>query len=159
MGTRAGLHTACLKKRRQRSAFPNYREKTNLNEQTALPLPGAACTLNWGHRAHFAFTLAPPEPGRMPGTNGALKTKHLLGGAWVARSGKRLARGFSSGHELTVQGFEPHVGPCADSVEPAWGSLSPSLSAPLRLPPLLRSHVRSLSLTCAHALSLKIKKT
>ena len=32
-----------------------------------------------------------------------------------------------SGHDLTVYGFEPRVGLCADSVEPVWNSLSPSL--------------------------------
>ena len=38
-----------------------------------------------------------------------------------------------SGHDLTVREFEPHVGLCAGSGEPAWDSVSPSLSAP---PPL-----------------------
>ena len=33
-----------------------------------------------------------------------------------------------SGHRLTVREFEPHVGLCADSMETAWDSLSPSLS-------------------------------
>ena len=28
-----------------------------------------------------------------------------------------------SGHDLTVRGIEPHVGLCADSVEPVWDSL------------------------------------
>ena len=37
---------------------------------------------------------------------------------------------FSSGHDLTVCGFEPQVGLCAGSVEPVWYSLSSSLSAP-----------------------------
>ena len=43
-----------------------------------------------------------------------------VGGAWVAQSVRRLARGFSSGHDLTVRGVEPRVGLCAVSVEPAW---------------------------------------
>ena len=34
---------------------------------------------------------------------------------------------FGSGHDLTVHGFEPRVGPCTDSVEPAWDILSRSL--------------------------------
>ena len=51
---------------------------------------------------------------------------------WV----KRPALGFRSGHDPTVHEFEPRVGPCADSVEPAWDPLSPSLSAP---PSLARS--------------------
>ena len=39
--------------------------------------------------------------------------------------------GFSSGHDLSVCGFESRVGLCAESTEPAWGTLSPSLSLPL----------------------------
>ena len=35
-----------------------------------------------------------------------------------------------SGHDLMVHGFQPHIGLCDDSMEPAWDSLSPSLSAP-----------------------------
>ena len=50
------------------------------------------------------------------------------GGAWVAQLIKHLTLDFSSGHDLTVRGFEPHIGFCADSVEPAWDSLP--LSAP-----------------------------
>ena len=38
---------------------------------------------------------------------------------------------FRSGHDLIVCEFEPHVGLCADSVEPVWDSLSLSLSLPL----------------------------
>ena len=40
-----------------------------------------------------------------------------------------VSLGFGSGHDLQVRGIEPHVRLCADSVEPAWDSLS-SLSAP-----------------------------
>ena len=36
---------------------------------------------------------------------------------------------FGSGHDLLVRGIEPRVGLCTDSAEPAWDSLSPSLSA------------------------------
>ena len=36
---------------------------------------------------------------------------------------------FSSGHDFMVDGIEPHVGLCADSMETAWDSLSSSLSA------------------------------
>ena len=45
---------------------------------------------------------------------------------------------FGSGHDLTVSGFQPRVGLCADSWEPgaASDSVSPSLSAP---PPLCLS--------------------
>ena len=38
--------------------------------------------------------------------------------------------GFSSGHDLTVCGIKPHGRLCAESIEAAWDSLSPSLSAP-----------------------------
>ena len=54
--------------------------------------------------------------------------------AWVAQSVKCLILDFGSGHDLTGHESEPCVGLCADSAEPAWDSLSPSLSAP---PPAL----------------------
>ena len=63
-------------------------------------------------------------------------------GAWVAQSVERLTLDFSSGHDLTVRGFEPHLGLCTDSAEPAWDSLSLPLSLPF---PCL--HTRSLSLS------------
>ena len=53
--------------------------------------------------------------------------------AWVDQSVKRPTLDFSSGYDLTVGGFEPLTGLCADSVEPAWDSLS----LPLPLPCLL----------------------
>ena len=56
------------------------------------------------------------------------------GGAWVAQSVERPTLDFGSGHDLMVRGMEPCVWLCADSVEPAWDSPSPSLSAP---PPLV----------------------
>ena len=48
----------------------------------------------------------------------------------MAQSVKQPTLDFSSGHGLTVREFKPHIGFCADSVEAAWDSLSPSLSAP-----------------------------
>ena len=54
---------------------------------------------------------------------------------------------FGSGHDLTVREMEPRVKLYADSVEPAWDSLSPSLSAP----PLL-------ALSLSLSLCLKINK-
>ena len=42
---------------------------------------------------------------------------------------ERLTLDFGSGPDLGVRGTEPHVGLCADRAEPAWVSLSPSLSA------------------------------
>ena len=52
-----------------------------------------------------------------------------LRGTWGAQSIKCLTLGFCSGHELTVREFEPRVGLRADRVEPAWDSLSPTVSA------------------------------
>ena len=57
--------------------------------------------------------------------------KFFLQSAWVAQSVEHLALDLGSGHDLTVRGIEPHVRLCADGAEPAWGSLSPSLSTPL----------------------------
>ena len=48
-------------------------------------------------------------------------------GAWVAQMVKHPTLDFSSGHDLTVCEFERRVSLCADSVEPAWDSLSPSI--------------------------------
>ena len=47
--------------------------------------------------------------------------------AWVAQLVGHPTFDFSSGHDLTVLGIEPHVGLCTGSVEPAWDS--PSLSS------------------------------
>ena len=52
-------------------------------------------------------------------------------GAWGGLSWLSIPTfNFSSGHDLTVHEFEPHVGLCADSVGPAWDSLSPFLAGP-----------------------------
>ena len=48
----------------------------------------------------------------------------------MAQSVKCQALDFGLGHDLTVHEIEPCIGLCADSAEPAWDSLSPSLSAP-----------------------------
>ena len=53
----------------------------------------------------------------------------------MAQSVKRLTLVFDSGHDLTVHEFKPCVEPhvrfyAAVGVEPTWGSLSPSFSAP-----------------------------
>ena len=52
---------------------------------------------------------------------------------WVAQSVTYPSPDFSSGHDLTVHGLEPRIRLCADIVDPAWDSLSPSLPAPLLL--------------------------
>ena len=69
----------------------------------------------------------------------------------MARSVKCLPLGFGSGRELTVCEFKPHIGLSADSMEPAWDSLSPSVSA---LPLLTHTHTH----THTHTLSFKINK-
>ena len=49
----------------------------------------------------------------------------------MAQLVKHLTLDFGSGHDLTVHELEPqHQAPRADHTEPAWNSLSPSLSAP-----------------------------
>ena len=54
---------------------------------------------------------------------------HHKRGTWVAQVVKRPTLDFHPGHDLTVGGFQPHVGLCVDSVESACDSLSPSVSA------------------------------
>ena len=48
----------------------------------------------------------------------------------MAQLVKHLTLDFSSDHDLMVREFEPCIGLCVDIVEPAWDSLTPSLSAP-----------------------------
>ena len=54
----------------------------------------------------------------------------MVWGTWVAQSVNYLTLDFSSGHVLMVREFRPCVRSCVDSAEPAWDSLSHSLSAP-----------------------------
>ena len=46
----------------------------------------------------------------------------------MAQLAKRPTPGFGSDHGLTFCEFEPHIGLHTDRAEPAWDSLSPSLS-------------------------------
>ena len=46
----------------------------------------------------------------------------------MGQSVKHLTLDFPSGHDLLVCEIEPRVGFCAGSTEPAWDSLSPSVS-------------------------------
>ena len=57
-----------------------------------------------------------------------------MGGTWVAQSVKLLTLDFSSGPNLQVRETEPHIGLCADNVEPAW-DFSLSISLCLSPPP------------------------
>ena len=77
-----------------------------------------------------AGTPSPSTTYRVPWPSASIKAKSP--GARVALSVKRLTLDFSSGHDLTVREFQPRVGLCADSAEPAWDSLCPSPS-PLSL--------------------------
>ena len=70
--------------------------------------------------------------------------------AWVTESVKHLTVDFGADHALTVYEFEPCVGLSADSVEPAWDSLSLSLTAP----PLL-----VLCLSLSHKINKHLKKS
>ena len=70
--------------------------------------------------------------------------------AWVARLVKRLTLGFGSGHGLMVCKFKPHIRFHAVNAEPAWDSLSRSVS-------LLLPHSRMHTSVCACSLS-KINK-
>ena len=63
----------------------------------------------------------------------------------MAQPVKHLTLDFGSSHDLTVHGFELHVGLYADSADPAWDSLSSSVFAPSLLP-----H------ECSHSLSLSL---
>ena len=76
-----------------------------------------------------------------------------MGGAWVTQSVERLTLDFGSGHDLIVREIEPHIRFHADGAEPAWDSLSPSLSAP----PLLALSV-SLSLCLSLSKEVNFKK-
>ena len=73
-----------------------------------------------------------PDPEREGSSKGRTSER-----VWVAQLVKRLTLGFGSGQNLMVREIKPCTGLCADSVKPAWDSLSPFLSAP---------HLLSLSL-------------
>ena len=48
----------------------------------------------------------------------------------MAQSAEHLTLDFVSGHDLMVCEFEACIGLCADGADPAWSSLSLSLSVP-----------------------------
>ena len=77
--------------------------------------------------------------------------KILFRNTWVAQSVKPPTPGFSSGHDLTVDGIKPHIRFCTESIEPVWDSLSLSLS--FSAPPRL-----ACALSCSLSFSLKINK-
>ena len=59
-----------------------------------------------------------------------------VGGAWAAPRVRPPTLDFHSGHDLTTVEIQSHLG-LQQNVEPAWDSLSLSLSAP---PPLMLAH-------------------
>ena len=63
-----------------------------------------------------------------------IKCENLGVPRWLSWLSVRLV---ISGHDLTVWEIKPHIGLCANSVEPAWDSLSLTLSAPPALSPSL----------------------
>ena len=73
----------------------------------------------------------------MLSTQNSIPSKSLLKkkvrDAWVVQSVKFPTLDFSLVHDLIVGEIEPLTGLCTDSLESAWDSLSPSLSAPLPL--------------------------
>ena len=66
----------------------------------------------------------------------------FLQGTWVAQSVKRPTVDFGSGQDLMVGKLELCIRLCADSAEPDWDSLSPSLC-----PSLTHTLMLSLSLS------------
>ena len=81
---------------------------------------GESHVLNWTRRG----TLGRAAP---HGKLGLRRDLELGQHAWVAQSVKHPTLDFGSGHGLTVCEFEPCIGLCADSAQPAWDSLCPSL--------------------------------
>ena len=73
------------------------------------------------------------------------------GDSWAAQSVKCPTLDFGSGHNLMVREFKPCVGLYADSAEPAWDSLSFSLSL---CPSATRSYVHVLSLSLSKEISV-----
>ena len=59
-------------------------------------------------------------------TTSNFKTVDLGHLRWGALLVEHLTLDLGLGHDLTVRGIEPRIWLCADSVEPAWGSISPS---------------------------------
>ena len=57
-----------------------------------------------------------------------LKIRRIMG--HLGGSVRHSTLDFSSGLDLTVCEFKPHIGLCADGVKPPWNSLSPSLFTP-----------------------------
>ena len=57
-----------------------------------------------------------------------MEKNSIYRGTLGAQSVKHLTLDFGSGHDLAVGEIEPQIVLCTHSAEPAWYSLSPSLS-------------------------------
>ncbi|KAF0872644.1 MYCD protein, partial [Crocuta crocuta] len=96
----------------------------SVSPSLSLPLPSwdlSVCISNT-----FPDAVVAAGPRTTLGTARFLKSflyKHFyLRGTWLALSVKRQTPDFGSGHNLSVRGFRPRIGPCADGAEPAWDS-------------------------------------
>ena len=83
------------------------------------------------------------DPSRPEGASAPRDPRKLTGPGRLGGSVKLPTLDFSSGYDLIVREFKPCIGLCTDSAEPAWDSLSPSLSLPL---PHLHSFFLSLKI-------------
>ena len=66
-------------------------------------------------------------------------------GAWVDQLVKHPTLDFGSLHDPTAHGFKPCVRLCAETMEPAWDSLSPAPSLSLRIKEILDAVTEKLS--------------
>ena len=85
----------------------------------------AQCTLMWSLPSKFVRKEV-PSPLTLPYTGNTRKMPSGRG-AWVALQVRCLTLGLGSGQDLTVHEFEPRIGLCANSAQPAWVSLFFSL--------------------------------
>ena len=74
----------------------------------------------------------------------------------MAQLVKQLTLDFSSGHNLKFHEITPQVGLWADSVEPAWDSLSPSLFAPPLLSLKINKHIKKKFLAIVNFVSFNV---
>ena len=68
----------------------------------------------------------------------------------MAQSVDCLTFDFGSGHDLAVCEFKPRIGVRPDGAEPAWESLSPSLSVPPSLILVLEHRLLKVSSSMCH---------
>ena len=130
------------------------RETQNLKQAPGCEL--SAQSLMWGSNSWTVRSWSEPKLNTQPTETpmcpwSRILFKIIFRGTWVAQSVKHPTFDFSSGHDLTVCGFESHVRVCTDSFEPTWDSLS----AP---PPRVRTHTLCLCLSLSKINIFKINK-